>query len=79
MNCPALPLLASGGYQQSSFTWLSLVLPSVFRSLFPLIRTPVTGFRAHPNSARPHLLITFARTLFPNEATLAGSGCFNVS
>lgn len=42
------------------------------RSLSFLIRTPVTGFRAHPESRM--ISVTSAKTLFPNQVTFIGSG-----
>lgn len=45
----------------------------VFVSPNPLLlkKTPVIGFRAHPNPVRPHLnLVTSTKTLFPHTVTL---------
>ena len=39
---------------------------------FPLVRTAVTAFRAHPDNLAKSL-ITFAKTLFPNKVTFIGS------
>lgn len=91
MNCPFMPLLDPGGYQQfvipwfvsvvalisTSFAWLSLALLCVFRPLCSKDKCHwILG--PPPSSAGSYLdLITSIQILFPNEATLSGSGGYD--
>ena len=59
----------------SAFTWPS---PLFLLRVSPLLRTLVTGFRAHPTNlgqapVETINLITYAKTLFPNKLTFTGS------
>lgn len=78
-GCPHLVLL--GGSRPSHSTLcLRMAFPSVHPhvfSLLPLIKTPVMGFRAHPDPGYSHLeiliYITTAKMLIPNKVTFMGS------